>query len=44
MKTKEFRQYLIHYFEKKEKNRLYILYKIEYESQKYSRRRRIAED
>ena len=38
MTTKEFRQYLIQYFEVKKQNRLYTIFKTEYERQRYEYR------
>jgi hypothetical protein len=37
--TEQFKNYLINYFEKKEKMRLYRIFHKEYNEQKYSRRR-----
>ena len=44
IQTEQFRQYLIQYFEKKEKLRLYRIFHKENERQKYSRRRCITKD
>lgn len=39
MNTEEFKKYLINYFEKKEKNRLYRIFKKENDKHEYYRRR-----
>ena len=44
MNTEQFKKYLINYFEKKEKMRLYRIFHKEYERQQYARRRCITKD